>query len=304
MKLRTKTFIILLFAIIFTQSCETDEDEDIIDTSNPTDCNFTAYVGPTTCNDGFVAVGDDICCPSGFPFWSVGTSDCFSSCESALNSGATQIVKGNNGNNSGGGDGPGDAIFWINDDYGCGPVSVSLNGVGTSPITSFFTSTPNCGTNGGAVFSNLSPGNYSYTASCSGLTWSGSISINSNSCTTQLLLPGENGGGGGGGGGGGNGCDWTRGVDLLTVTAEVGTRCGSPTSYLMTVTNNSNIKLKTFICIRRIDGSYSGFGDGNGLDPGESTSSYICEGNGEYILFAEYFEIYLDNGNCNYGGCP
>ncbi|EDM44880.1 hypothetical protein SCB49_02129 [unidentified eubacterium SCB49] len=94
-------------------------------------------------------------------------------------------------------DGTGNAVFWINSDYNCGAVTVNLSGNGSESITSYFTSTPDCGTSGAANFSNLDPGTYSYTASCSDTNWSGTIDIAANTCSSELLLPGSGGGGGG-----------------------------------------------------------------------------------------------------------
>lgn len=108
------------------------------------------------------------------------------------------LVDGSGG--GGGGNSTGDLIFWINDDYGCGPVSVNLSGVGSATINGYYSTTPDCGASGGANFRNISPGTYSFTASCQGLNWSGTTTVSANTCSTQLLLP--NGGSGGGGGGG------------------------------------------------------------------------------------------------------
>lgn len=291
---------LLLVLVLLSFSCEEEDDLETLDGNPnlPTECDFTNYNGATNCDDGLIAVSDDSCCPIDFPFWWVGTSSCYSSCEAAQSAGASQIVRGNNGSGGGNNNTTGDASFWIQSDLGCGPITVSIAGQGDSTINSFYSNGfPGCGANGNANYT-LPAGNYSYTASCNGLSWQGNFTINPNGCSNIQLS-----GSGGGSGGGGNGCNWDKG-DLLSVTGEVGTRCGSPTSYLMTVTNNSNIKVKAFICIRRANGTYSGFGDGNGLDPGESFSSYICDGNGQYILYAEYWDIYEANGFCNYGGCP
>lgn len=92
-------------------------------------------------------------------------------------------------------DSTGDIAFWINADYNCGPVTVNLSGEGSQNITSFFSSAPDCGTNGAANFLNLDPGNYSYTASCSGISWSGSVNVTANTCSRELLLPDDTGGG-------------------------------------------------------------------------------------------------------------
>ncbi|MBW2936519.1 hypothetical protein KXJ69_00280 [Aureisphaera sp. CAU 1614] len=109
---------------------------------------------------------------------------------------------GNGGGNGGGGNGndTGSLIFYVGEDLGCGPISVNLSSVGSDTITGYYSSTPDCGASAGANFSNLDPGVYSYTASCSGIDWSGTVTIEANTCLRQQLLPGSGGGGGGGSG--------------------------------------------------------------------------------------------------------
>ncbi|MBK8611716.1 MAG: hypothetical protein IPL84_17720 [Chitinophagaceae bacterium] len=100
----------------------------------------------------------------------------------------------------GGGTGtPTQAIFWTASNFGCGPINVTCNGV-TKQITSYTSSAPSCGSAGFATFS-LGYGTYSFTASCSGYSWSGTVSTTPGACTkTQLTLSGGGGGGGGCGG--------------------------------------------------------------------------------------------------------
>jgi len=100
---------------------------------------------------------------------------------------------GNNGGGNGegnGGNGNDDKVaikFWMNYDYECGPISVSLNSVGSSQITGYFSGGPNCNSSEyGGYFSNLDPGTYSYSASCGNYTWSGSVTLDV-SCTTFHL---------------------------------------------------------------------------------------------------------------------
>jgi hypothetical protein len=88
----------------------------------------------------------------------------------------------------GGGNNTGDVIFWTNSDLGCGVISVTLSGAGSSTITGYFGSTPLCSNTGaGGNFNNLSPGNYSFTASCNGLSWSGNITVSEDTCLTYQL---------------------------------------------------------------------------------------------------------------------
>lgn len=88
---------------------------------------------------------------------------------------------------SGGGSGgptPGDVKFWINEDFGCGNITVNVSGVGSSTIDGFFFGSPGeCeNTDAGGNFNNLAPGSYNYTASCSDRNWDGSITITDGGC--------------------------------------------------------------------------------------------------------------------------
>jgi len=99
---------------------------------------------------------------------------------------------GGNGGGSGGGGGSGndtgDIIFWTNTDLGCGYIDVNVSGAGSSTITGYWGTAPDCSQTGsGGVFSNLSPGSYSFTASCSDYTWSGSFTITAGECFKMEL---------------------------------------------------------------------------------------------------------------------
>lgn len=92
---------------------------------------------------------------------------------------------GNNGNGDGNndGNGVGDVKFWLNSDLGCGFVEVIIEGIGSSTITGFFPSAPDCGnSNAGGNFSDLPVGNYTFTASCQGMNWEGNFSIEEGGC--------------------------------------------------------------------------------------------------------------------------
>lgn len=95
------------------------------------------------------------------------------------------------GDQGGGGDPPttGDVIFYVDGDYGCGPVSVTLNGAGSTSITGFYSGgPPDCDQTGaGGNFNDLDPGTYSFSASCDGITWDGSLTVTANSCLRFLL---------------------------------------------------------------------------------------------------------------------
>ena len=78
----------------------------------------------------------------------------------------------------------GDVTFYTSTNYGT--VSVSINGQSggiSYPITF---GTPSCNESGCANFS-LSPGTYSFSASCSIGTWSGNVTIVPNGCMTVHL---------------------------------------------------------------------------------------------------------------------
>ncbi len=87
------------------------------------------------------------------------------------------------------GNNKGNVKFWVNQDYGCGAITVNLNGVGSSAISGYyFSGNPDCIIDGvGGNFNDLTPGNYNYTASCQGYNWSGSVTITQNSCFKMQL---------------------------------------------------------------------------------------------------------------------
>ena len=88
----------------------------------------------------------------------------------------------------------GQGLFWAASDFGCGNITVTILG-SSKLITSPYTTTiPSCGASGCATF-DLSPGTYSYVASCSGLNWNGSITITAGTCS-KIQLPSGGGGGG------------------------------------------------------------------------------------------------------------
>ena len=95
---------------------------------------------------------------------------------------------GNGGSGNGGSGGndptPGDVKFWTAQDFGCGPITVNVSGVGSSTISGFFDSgAPDCSnSSAGGNFNDLAPGSYSFSASCSNRNWDGSITISDGSC--------------------------------------------------------------------------------------------------------------------------
>ncbi|MAP79681.1 MAG: hypothetical protein CL526_01205 [Aequorivita sp.] len=96
---------------------------------------------------------------------------------------------GGGGGGNGGGSNKGDVKFWTNQDFGCGSISVELNGIGTSTISRYYPgSTPNCDPDGGGGnFNDVPAGTYTYTASCQGYQWNGSVTVTEDSCFTMQL---------------------------------------------------------------------------------------------------------------------
>ncbi|MDR2918526.1 MAG: BACON domain-containing protein [Tannerella sp.] len=80
----------------------------------------------------------------------------------------------------------GSAMFWTRSDFGCGNISVTLNGQTRTITGYYYQGTPSCGATYTATFSNLPYGTYSYTASCSGRHWSGTITVSA-SCNWKRL---------------------------------------------------------------------------------------------------------------------
>ncbi|MCW9037835.1 hypothetical protein [Altibacter sp.] len=145
------------------------------------------------------------------------------------------------GGGGGGGNATGDAIFWVNSDFGCGPITVNLAGVGSSIINGYFGSAPACSvSSSGGNFDNLNPGVYSFTASCSNQNWSGTITITENGCFRQELT--SSGGGGGGGSNTGDVIFWTNsdlGCGPISVTVS-GVGSSTITGYFGSTPNCSN----------------------------------------------------------------
>lgn len=87
----------------------------------------------------------------------------------------------------------GEAIFWTDADYGVGNISVYVEGSYAGQITGFYSSsTPDCGASSSVTISR-EPGYYTFTASASGTTWSSSVYIYANDCTTMRLWVSKSG---------------------------------------------------------------------------------------------------------------
>jgi hypothetical protein len=79
----------------------------------------------------------------------------------------------------------GDVTFWQATGSGTGVTVVSLNSV-SSNITSEYTSVPDCGDAGCAVFNGLEEGKYSYTASDGTNNWAGTVDVVEGCNTVEL----------------------------------------------------------------------------------------------------------------------
>ena len=110
----------------------------------------------------------------------------------------------------------GDVMFWTSSDLNCGNITVAV-GSSVKLITGFYnTSIPTCGAASTASFT-LSPGTYSYAASCTGKTWNGTFTVTAGGCSSVQLTAA------GGGGGGGT----TTGQGMFWIASDLG--CGNIT---------------------------------------------------------------------------
>lgn len=82
----------------------------------------------------------------------------------------------------------GQASFWMAADPGCGAITVNIDNK-TANITGFhFNGVADCNATGKATFT-LSPGTYTYTAACTGESWSGEVTVTADGCTPVKLEP-------------------------------------------------------------------------------------------------------------------
>ena len=146
------------------------------------ECFSTPYYGKQNCMNGYVAVSPTSCCPEAFPYLGSEKGGCYSTCLDAKNDGNTTIVLGT-GEEIGGN--TGQVLFWTQSDLGCGNIQVSI-GNQMQTISSFYQSTPSCGAAGCATFT-LSPGNYTFNASCNQHTWTDVVFITKGTCIRNRL---------------------------------------------------------------------------------------------------------------------
>ena len=79
----------------------------------------------------------------------------------------------------------GDVTFWQETGSGFGITVVQIDGV-SSNITSEYSSAPDCGESGCAVFTDLENGVYSYAATDGWSSWSGTVDIDGGCLTMEL----------------------------------------------------------------------------------------------------------------------
>jgi hypothetical protein len=148
--------------------------------------------GVTRSITSYYAAGAPACAASGCATFDLapGTYSYSASCTGKTWSGNITVSSGACSKiqltSSGGGGTPGQGMFWTATNFGCGSINVTCNGV-TRTISSYYSSLPSCGATGCATFS-FSPGTYSYSASCTGRTWSGTITITANGCSTIKFI--------------------------------------------------------------------------------------------------------------------
>jgi hypothetical protein len=128
-----------------------------------------------------------------------GTYNYSASCSGGLSLNGTTTVTANgcnkielvkNGGNTGGGGflANNTVTFWVASDLGCCEITVKCNGISRT-ITGFYSSgAPACDATGTATFVlPTSQGTYNYTASCSGLTWSDTVTTSTNSSSNPCI---------------------------------------------------------------------------------------------------------------------
>lgn len=81
----------------------------------------------------------------------------------------------------------GSLAFYLSEDCGCGPVTVSIEGDEVGELTQYIMSGDvTCGTDG-ALTIEISPGTYDVYAECEGLYWEFTTSVSDGGCTTEEL---------------------------------------------------------------------------------------------------------------------
>jgi len=87
----------------------------------------------------------------------------------------------------------GSVMFYTASDLGYGNITVKLGSLGSRTITKYSSSTPGCGTDGCATFTDVPPGTYSYSATCTySIVWSGTITTSIGCKKIELTGTGTN----------------------------------------------------------------------------------------------------------------
>ncbi|UXP32275.1 hypothetical protein N6H18_18210 [Reichenbachiella agarivorans] len=125
------------------------------------------------------------------PGYGVSCSDSGSGSGSGSGTGTTGTGTGS-GTGTGTGSGSttqyGEVSFYTTKDHGCGNITVQISGQGSKTLTQYFYSDINECAVDGAVTWSLTPGSYTYSASCDGYTWGpATITITGNGCLKYKL---------------------------------------------------------------------------------------------------------------------
>jgi hypothetical protein len=191
----TKYIVLIVFLLLVTISCEEEESatnqcdaqiEQLTDIlvekstafgTNSTVSNCQAY------RTAYLNLYNKMT-QCGYP-----TSSLDSDYEFVQNLDCSTFDGGTGGGGTGGGGGgtsTGNAMIWSQVDHGCGNISVTVNG-STQILSAYYSSgAPSCGASGSANFT-LNPGTYSVTASCSGLSWNGTVTVSAGGCSRLKL---------------------------------------------------------------------------------------------------------------------
>lgn len=82
----------------------------------------------------------------------------------------------------------GEVMFWVDEDFKFGPISIYHDYVFKGQITKYYPyGAPDCGSSG-CVTVRMENGTYNFTASCSSWSWSGEITIKDGNCYKKKLI--------------------------------------------------------------------------------------------------------------------
>lgn len=167
-----KGLSVLICILVWAQACR---EPDVNPSSGDNCSNTCEFAFDGECDDGGAGSLYDFC-------------PCNTDCADC---GSRRNGCGSSGSGSGGNSGTsnnGNVTFWVARDFGCGNISVTLDG-SRKTISSYYSgSNPGCNSSGNANFTE-GAGTYSYTASCTEYNWSGSVTITNGGCKTiQLTL--------------------------------------------------------------------------------------------------------------------